>query len=217
MQHPGSDRRDRTRDAPEPARRLIDLQRLEAGEVTPTFQPTDLATMTADVAGIVGPAAQAAGVELRVRCDPLGRVVYVDREMWEQVVLNLCAAALESTPRGSITVRLFGLDDAARLEVMDTGRGIGPARLARAVGGSGSEVARQAGPGDGPGLRLALAGALVRLHGGSLEAGSVPGQGTTVAVTLPFGAAHLDPAHLASTATRTGRRLQSCALDGLDR
>ena len=74
---------------------LLDVARLEAGRATPTFEPTDLATFTADLVGVFRSAADLAGLALSVECTPRDQLVPVDREMWEQIVTNLCANALE--------------------------------------------------------------------------------------------------------------------------
>src|SRR5207302_11511913 len=57
-------------------------------------------------------------------CPPLPEPVYVDREMWEKVVLNLVSNALKSTFQGEIRVAVSTAGGAARLSVADTGTGI---------------------------------------------------------------------------------------------
>ena len=65
-----------------------------------------------------------AGLRLVVDCPPLPEPVYVDREMWEKIVLNLLSNAFKFTFDGEIEVRLAPAGDAVALTVRDTGTGI---------------------------------------------------------------------------------------------
>jgi len=85
---------------------LLDFSRIEAGRVNATFQPTDLAALTTDLASAFRSAIERAGLQLIVDCPPLPVAVNVDREMWEKIVLNLLSNALKFTFAGAITVRL---------------------------------------------------------------------------------------------------------------
>ena len=85
---------------------LLDFSRIEAGRAQAVFEPTDLATLTADLASSFRSACEKAGLELIVDCPPLARPVHVDREMWEKIVLNLISNAFKFTFSGSITVSL---------------------------------------------------------------------------------------------------------------
>jgi GAF domain-containing protein/PAS domain-containing protein len=68
---------------------LLDFSRLEAGRVQAVYQATDLAGFTSELASVFRSATDKAGLRLRVDCPDLGEPVYVDRDMWEKVVLNL--------------------------------------------------------------------------------------------------------------------------------
>src|SRR5919205_3427443 len=69
-------------------------------------------------------AAPRAGLAREVDCPPLPEPVYVDREMWAKIVLNLLSNALKFTFEGGIVVRLRVEGGAAVLAVQDTGVGI---------------------------------------------------------------------------------------------
>ena len=101
---------------------LLDFSRIEAGRVQASYEPIDLAAVTAELASVFRSAVEKAGMRLFVDCRPLGEPVYVDRDMWEKIVLNLISNAFKFTLEGEIEVRLSREADAARLVVRDTGR-----------------------------------------------------------------------------------------------
>src|SRR5262245_40462568 len=85
---------------------LLDFSRIEAGRIEAVYEPTDLAALTEDLASVFRSAVERAGMKLIVDCPPLEEPVYVDREMWEKIVLNLLSNALKFTFEGEIEVRL---------------------------------------------------------------------------------------------------------------
>ncbi len=170
---------------------LLEFSRLEAGRVTATFEPTDLAAFTADLASTFRSATERAGLRLIVTCPPLPAPVFVDRDMWEKIVLNLLSNAFKFTFQGSIAVELAA--DAAHVElrVRDTGVGISPEDLDRVFDRFHRIDRAAARTHEGSGIGLALVRELAAIHGGTVRAASVPGQGTVFFVRVPFGAAHL--------------------------
>ena len=83
---------------------LLDFSRVEAGRIQAVYEPTELAILTANLASVFRSAIEKAGLELVVDTPPLPEPVYVDREMWEKIVLNLLSNALKFTLHGRITV-----------------------------------------------------------------------------------------------------------------
>ena len=170
---------------------LLDFARLEAGRVQASYAPTDLAKLTRDLASTFRSAVEKAGLVLQVDCPALTQDVYVDREMWEKIVLNLLSNALKFTLDGSIRVRLRSEGHEAVLEVSDSGVGIPQAELPRLferfhrVEGSPGRTQ------EGSGIGLAMVQELIRLHGGSVAASSEAGIGSTFTVRVPLGAEHL--------------------------
>jgi signal transduction histidine kinase len=109
---------------------LLDFSRIEAGRVQALFQPTDLSALTVDLASAFRSATERAGLELVVDCPPLPEPVYVDREMWEKVVLNLLSNAFKFTFHGRIQVTMSWHGSHVELTVADTGVGIPAEHLA---------------------------------------------------------------------------------------
>ena len=113
-----------------------------------------------------------AGLSLLVDCAPLSDLrapVYVDREMWEKIVLNLLSNAFKYTFDGGITVTLHAVNGGEGVELMvrDTGMGIPAAELPRIFERFHRVEGTRARTHEGSGIGLALTQELVRLHGGS--------------------------------------------------
>ena len=170
---------------------LLDFSRIEAGRIDANFEPTDLATFTAELASVFRSAIEKAGLELVVDCDPLPEAVYVDREMWEKIVLNLLSNAFKFTFEGRITVQLRSLGDRVELRVADTGVGIPAADLPRMFERFHRVKHSRARTHEGTGIGLALVQELARIHGGGVTVASEEGRGTTFTVTVRMGTAHL--------------------------
>ena len=187
---------------------LLDFSRVEAGRTEASFEPTDLATLTGELASVFRSAVEKAGLTLTVDCPPLPEPVYVDVEMWEKVMLNLLSNALKHTFEGGITVTLQWCGDHAKLALTDTGVGIPEAELPRLFERFHRVKGAKSRTHEGTGIGLALVRELVSLHGGTVAIESQEGKGSTFAVTIRAGTAHLPPNRLgaarvlASTASR---------------
>ena len=170
---------------------LLDFSRIEAGRVQPTFQPIDLAILTSDLASSFRSATERAGLEFKVQCEPTSQVVYVDREMWEKIVLNLLSNAFKFTFKGGIEIRLHSDSKNAILTVRDTGVGITKEELPKLFERFHRIEGSRARTHEGSGIGLALVQELIKIHGGEITASSEFGKGTMFQVTVPFGSAHL--------------------------
>ncbi|MGE5118095.1 MAG: response regulator, partial [Betaproteobacteria bacterium] len=175
---------------------LLDFARVEGRRVEARFEPTDLARLTAELASNFRAACECAGLDLMVDCPPLAEPVWVDRELWEKVVLNLLSNAFKFTQVGSITVRLHAANGRALLSVTDTGAGIAASDLPKLFNRFQRLEPTHGRSFEGSGIGLALAAELVKLHGGGIRADSEPGRGSTFTVELPLGIAHLPPERL---------------------
>lgn len=180
---------------------LLEFSRIEAGRVQAQYEPVDLASVTADLASNFRSAAERAGLTLRVECEAVDVPVYVDREMWEKVVLNLVSNAFKYTFHGEIAVHLAREGDSAVLRVRDTGTGISPEaqarlfeRFYRVEGAAGRTH-------EGTGIGLALVQELVRLHGGTVGVQSRLGEGSEFSVWIPLGRDHLPPEHVVANSS----------------
>ena len=170
---------------------LLDFSRIEAGRVQPFFEPTDLAELTASLASAFRSATDRAALMLVIDCPPLGELVYVDRDMWEKVVLNLVSNAFKFTLDGQIRIGLERLGDSAVLTVQDTGSGIPPDELPYVFDRFHRVTGTRGRTHEGTGIGLALVHELVKLHSGTVIAQSELDRGSSFTVSIPFGTAHL--------------------------
>ena len=187
---------------------LLDFSRIEAGRVQAVYEPTDLATFTADLASSFRSAIEKAGMALTVDCPPLDAPVYVDHEMWEKIVLNLLSNAFKYTFDGSITVSLHQKGTMVELSVKDTGVGIPEEELPRMFERFHRVEGTKGRTYEGTGIGLSLVQELVKLLNGTIRIESTMGKGSTFTVALPVGTAHLPMERI--TAERT---LSSTALN----
>jgi PAS domain S-box-containing protein len=172
---------------------LLDFSRIEAGRIDASYEPTDLAALTAELASVFRSAIEKAGLRLSIDCAPLPEPVHVDRDMWEKIVLNLLSNALKFTFDGEIAVALRWLGDRVELSVRDTGSGIEESELRRVFERFHRAKNARARTHEGTGIGLALVQELARLHGGSVVAASREGHGSTFTVSIRTGTSHLPP------------------------
>jgi two-component system sensor histidine kinase BaeS len=179
---------------------LRDLSAADAGELPLATEPLSVADVLAQTAQGHGPRAEAAGVRLVVAADP-ELTVPADPVRLRQAVGNLVSNAIRHTPPGG-TVLLKAAGDlpvpgqagraagdatraGVRIEVSDTGSGIAPEDLPHVFDRfwrAEKSRSRQTG---GSGLGLSIVRKLIEAHGGTVEAHSTPGTGSTFTLRLP--------------------------------
>ena len=178
---------------------LLDFSRIEAGRVRATYEPTALAELTADLASNFRAACEKAGLELRIDCPSLSEPVFVDRPMWEKIVLNLLSNAFKFTFEGEIMVSTRIAGSAVQLRVQDTGTGIAAREIPLLFERFHRIENARGRTHEGSGIGLALVQELVKLHGGAISVESEVGVGTTFTVSIPLGAQHLPHDQLGSS------------------
>ncbi len=175
---------------------LLDFSRLEAGRVQPVYQATDLTGFTSELVSVFRSATDKAGLRLIVEASDLGEPVYVDRDMWEKVVLNLISNAFKFTFEGEIAVSVHRTGNMAELRVRDTGVGIPAEAIPKLFERFNRVPNVPSRTHEGSGIGLALVHELVKLHSGSVRVESILGQGSTFIVSIPFGQSHIVPGQM---------------------
>jgi PAS domain S-box-containing protein len=176
---------------------LLEFSRIEAGRIQASYEPTELGELTAGLASTFRSAMERVGLQFTVQCSSLSEPVWIDRDMWEKVVLNLLSNAFKYTFEGGVTVRLRERSGFADLLVQDTGTGISAAEVPRLFERFHRVTNARGRTQEGSGIGLALVAELVRLHGGTVAAESTVGVGSTFTVSIPMGHGHLPQDRLA--------------------
>jgi two-component system, OmpR family, sensor histidine kinase BaeS len=171
------------------ARLIEDLHTVtqaESLELRLARSPTDLAEVAGEAIASFRPQAESAGVTLGLLAEPGLPRADVDPERIRQVLNNLLSNALRYTPSGGAVRVRCRAGDAGQLvlSVEDTGGGIPPEQLPYIF-----DRFYKSKDSRGTGLGLAIAKSLIVAHGGQIAAQSVPGEGTTIRITLPLRAA----------------------------
>jgi two-component system OmpR family sensor kinase len=166
---------------------LHELAQAEAQQLALDRQPADPGRLAQSVANTFRPAAEAKKITLRLElADDLPQCE-IDFGRMQQVLQNLLANALRYTPAGgSITLTTAEQAGLVRLSVADTGPGIPPEHLPHIFDRFyRADPARSHEGNNGAGLGLAIARAIVQLHGGEIKVGSAVGEGTEFVILLP--------------------------------
>lgn len=183
---------------------LLDYSRVEAGRVQAAYERVDLCELTTDLASSFRSIIEKAGMSLAVECKLSNQDFYVDRQMWEKIVLNLLSNAFKYTLEGSISVKLIQQNHKAVLTVIDTGVGI-PAKELPHMFQRFHRIENTAGrTHEGTGIGLSLVHELVNLHGGEISVSSIEGEGSCFTVTIPSGKEHLPPNQIVSSSKSSG-------------
>jgi PAS domain S-box-containing protein len=190
---------------------LLDFSRIEAGRVQAIYEPADLAEVTADVASAFRSAMENAGLRFSVDCEPISEATYVDRQMWEKIVLNLLSNAFKFTFEGGVDLTLKSNGNSVELVVRDSGIGIPEAELPRVFERFHRIENVRARTYEGTGIGLALVQELVKIHGGSVSVESASGEGSTFKVVIPTGSKHLPAERIQAARTQSSTALSAKA------
>jgi len=169
---------------------ILDLSKVEAGQMTIQLQAVAVADSIRDVLATVDPLARTKGIALDSQSEA-GLELVADPGKLTQMMLNLLSNAIKFTPTGGrVTIRAHRTEDWVEIAVTDTGIGIAQADL-----GLLFQEFQQLDPGvgrkqEGTGLGLALTRRFAALHGGDISVESELGKGTTFTIRLP---AHANP------------------------
>lgn len=165
---------------------LLDLAKIEAGQMDVQPQHFDLAAVTLDVVGLLGERARAKDLTLRSSVDPELPHAWADPPQVRQVLVNLVGNAIKFTGKGQIVISAAIVNGFVEIVVTDTGEGISAEAQAfifdefRQADGSSR---RRHG---GTGLGLAIARRFVWMNGGRIWVESASGQGSRFHFTLPL-------------------------------
>lgn len=163
---------------------LIEIARLEVREDLIKPSTFNLQKLLEEVAEMLEPKAEEKGLELQVSNRPIH--VHADRSRIRQVLTNLIDNAIAYTDEGTVRCRIRRRVDKARIEVVDTGRGIPEEhrkRIFERFYRVESDRARKSG---GTGLGLSIVKQIIQAHGEQIHVESTAGRGTRFWFDLPY-------------------------------
>jgi signal transduction histidine kinase len=165
---------------------VLDITRIEAGNLNPKPEAVDIDAISAEVAAILRPLAEDRRVTLRFELGGDAKKLKVDPMMLRQMLLNLLSNAVKFSPAGeAVTVQSMAEQDAILLRVSDHGPGIAQDKLQHLFEPFGSGQSMLAQQAAGIGLGLPIAKKLVEMHGGRLTIATSRQSGTVVTLVFP--------------------------------
>jgi len=166
---------------------IIDVVRAEGGRMQLIETVFDVAQLVRDATRLIRPAADTAGVELVESLGPDVPALLGDRRRVLQILINLLSNAVKFTPRGGrVLVSAHRNDDGGIvLAVADTGIGMAPEDIPKAMTPFGQIKPAIHDHAEGTGLGLPLVKSLVDLHGAEVSIESTIGRGTRILIAFP--------------------------------
>ncbi len=175
---------------------VLDISKIEAGQLTLSFDPFNLRDAITRMVDLVKPMADKKGLSMRIDLSFDEDVIISDQRRVEQIILNLLSNAIKFTENGSVVLEVTDVPDypgrvnnrvmsAVSICVTDTGIGINPEDLTMIFNPFQQVETGLSQPVEGTGLGLAISKRLVDLLGGDIKAESEWCRGSRFTVTLP--------------------------------
>ncbi len=166
---------------------ILDLSKIESGKDDLHESKIDIAAAIKAALNLVGQHAEQGGVRIDLDYPDLLPDLRADKRKLKQILVNLLSNAVKFTDSGgAVTLKAWcRMDSGHVFQIADTGIGIAPEDIPKALSRFGQVDGALAGQYQGTGLGLPLTRVLVEQHGGTLDLQSEAGVGTTVTVRFP--------------------------------
>jgi signal transduction histidine kinase len=165
---------------------LLDITRANAGKVKINKKNLDIVLLTNSIIHSVHTYASQKGIKITALSSFKKKVIGIDDEKYERILLNLLSNAIKFTPEGkSIIVKMRTVKSNICIEVIDKGIGIPVDKIDvifEKFGQVDSSLSRQA---EGAGIGLSLVKKFIEASGGSISVKSKAGKGSTFTILLP--------------------------------
>lgn len=166
---------------------LLDLQKIESGQMTYNFDEIDLASIVEECIGSMETFAQTYGITFDFTPPDDMVIVHADRDRLHQVLDNLMSNAVKFSRRGDqVVLRIVTLTDRILVEVEDHGVGIPPDSREKVFGRFTQVDSSDRRSHGGTGLGLNIAQEIMAAHGGSVNYTSKLGEGSTFVIDFPL-------------------------------
>ena len=174
---------------------MMDLRKIDKGLMAMHMRETDLVSFVGDVHSLFGHQAKVKNITLNYHHDCEKLPVWIDRQNFDKVVMNVLSNAFKYTPPGGVVdISLKHNEKEAVLSVKDSGIGIPPDKLEKIFERFYQSANTFNENNIGTGIGLDLTRSLVELHHGTITVHNNEGEtGCEFVITLPLGNAHLSP------------------------
>lgn len=168
---------------------ILDYSKAEAGKLEMSFEETNITKIIESSMRLIAPRAELAEVRLmhNIPNDPV--IIATDAKKFKQVMLNLLSNSVKFTPPdGEVGVTMWRnmVDDSISVEVSDSGIGIAPKDISKALAPFGQVDSALSRKYEGTGLGLPLTKKFIEIMGGTFAIESEEGKGTKITFTLPI-------------------------------
>lgn len=180
---------------------ILDFSKAEAGKLELQLSELDATKLIKNCMRLVSPRAEQANIRLLTEVPKEHFVITGDAKKLKQVLLNVLSNAVKFTPaNGEVKVTAWQnvMDDSIAIEIKDTGIGIAPKDISRAMSPFGQVDSKLSRKYEGTGLGLPLTKKFVEIMGGTFKIESELDVGTTITITVPL----TPPRHLVKSAAK---------------
>jgi len=164
---------------------VLDISKIEAGELNITKKPVDVEKAIESVIATLKKSAEDKGLQIIADISPETGYVTGDQRRIEQILINIINNAIKFTESGTIKIKSTLKDNNVQISVCDTGIGIDEEQMGRLFQPFHQIDTGTTRKHDGTGLGLSISKKLTELHGGVISVTSTPGQGSEFIVTIP--------------------------------
>jgi len=164
---------------------VLDISKIEAGELTITREPVDIHESMKSVVHTILPQAQNKGLEVVCNFSPEKVEILGDQRRIEQVIMNLMSNAIKFTEQGAITLSSAINTNNITITVKDTGIGIAPDDINTLFKPFHQIDTGTTRKHEGTGLGLSISKKLIEYHKGTIQIKSEIGKGSEFIVTFP--------------------------------
>lgn len=168
---------------------ILDFSKAEAGKLELQLSELDATKLIQNCMRLVSPRAEQAKVNLETSLPKEHFIITGDAKKLKQVLLNLLSNSVKFTPEnGTVKVTAWQnvMDDSISIEVQDSGIGISPKDISRAMSPFGQVDSKLSRKYEGTGLGLPLTKKFVEIMGGTFKIESELNVGTTITITIPL-------------------------------
>ena len=179
---------------------MMDLRKIDKGMMQMHMQETDLVEFVGEIHDLFEHQAKTKQVELTYKHDTDSLPVWIDRQNFDKVVVNILSNAFKFTPvGGKIDINVTHDAQNATIAIRDNGEKIPEDKIDKIFYQTSSPTNKR---NSGTGIGLDLTRSLVELHYGAISAHNLE-EGCEFVVSIPLGKAHLKPEEIYTEAVET--------------